>query len=131
MVRADRVGGRTRLGCRFELEDETVRRQVISFVFGDSARWKYFTEAQHAKGISTVHTFLKLIRIGTYGMLRHAAGLTMLGLNRIRSQAKQAYSSSRNKIYGHRPLRLPFPQISEEMGQTTGYAASRPLCNAR
>jgi cellulose synthase (UDP-forming) len=123
VLRVDRVGGRARLGCRFELKDEAVRREVISFVFGDSARWKYFTEAQRAKEISTVHAFLKLIRIGTYGMLRHAAGLTMLGLTRIRSQARQAYASSRDTIYGQRPLRLPFPQISEEMGQTTRYAS--------
>jgi hypothetical protein len=116
VVRVDPAGGRTHLGCRFEIEDETVRREVISFVYGDSARWKYFTETRRAKGISTIRAFFKLMYIGLKGMLRHAAGLTQLGLNRIRSQARMAYLFSRNRIDWQRSLSRPsHPNLGERV----------------
>jgi len=121
VVRVDPAGGRTHLGCRFEVEDETVRRQVISFVYGDSARWKYFTETRRAKGISTIRAFFKLMYIGLKGMLRHAAGLTQLGLNRIRSQAARANVFSRNGINRQRPISLPATPILGERVRVKGY----------
>jgi cellulose synthase (UDP-forming) len=121
VVRVDPAGGRTYLGCRFEVKDESVRRQVIRFVYGDSARWKYFTEAQHTKGISTIHAFFALLRIGLKGMMRHGAGLTRLGLNRIRSQAVKAYGYSRNGIDRQRAIRLPASSISGERGRAGEY----------
>jgi len=112
MVRVDSQRGRTRLGCRFDIQDETDRRRVISFVYGDSARWKYFTEARRAKSVGTIFAFFKLMRIGLKGMARHAAGLMQLGLNRIRLQPAMAYAFSRNGMYRQRPIRLPATPLS-------------------
>ncbi len=90
VVRVDDEGGRPTLGCRFESDDATVRRQVIGFVYGDSRRWKYFTEGRGEKGIGTIRAFFKLVKIGLKGMWRHAAGLTRIGIRRIRRQAEAA-----------------------------------------
>jgi cellulose synthase (UDP-forming) len=90
-VRLTRVvdeGGRRILGCRFESKNESVRRQVVGFVYGDSGRWKYFTEARRGKAISTLRAFFKLVSIGLRGAWRHAAGLTRLAVGRLRSQRR-------------------------------------------
>jgi cellulose synthase (UDP-forming) len=81
-------GGRRTLGCRFETDDASVRRQVIGFVYGDSGRWKYFTEGRRGKGIGTIHAFFKLVNIGLKGTWRHATGLTRLGIQWIRRQPR-------------------------------------------
>jgi cellulose synthase (UDP-forming) len=88
VIRVDDKGGRKTLGCRFETDDAAVRRQVIGFVYGDSGRWKYFTEGRHGKGIGTIRAFFKLVNIGLKGTWRHATGLTRLGIRRIRRQPK-------------------------------------------
>lgn len=90
VVRVDDAGGRPTLGGRFETGDAAVRRQVIGFVYGDSGRWKYFTEGRGEKGIGTIRAFFKLVRIGLKGMWRHAAGLTRVGIRRIRRPAETA-----------------------------------------
>ena len=63
---------------------------MIGFVYGDSGRWKYFTEGRRGKGIGTIRAFFKLVNIGLKGTWRHAAGLTRLGIRRIRRQPKTA-----------------------------------------
>jgi len=90
VIRVDDEEGRKTLGCRFEADDASVRRQVIGFVYGDSGRWTYFTEGRHGKAIGTIRAFFKLVTIGLKGTWRHAAGLTRLGFQRIRRQAKTA-----------------------------------------
>ena len=90
VIRVDDGGGRKTLGCRFETDDAAVRRQVIGFVYGDSGRWKYFTEGRRGKGIGTIRAFFKLVNIGLKGTWRHATGLTRLGIRRIRRQPKPA-----------------------------------------
>jgi cellulose synthase (UDP-forming) len=80
--------GRRTLGCRFITADESVRRQVTGFVYGDSGRWKYFTEGRRGKAINTLRAFFKLVNIGLRGSWRHAAGLVNLGIQRIRRQAR-------------------------------------------
>jgi cellulose synthase (UDP-forming) len=88
VIRVDEENGRKTVGCRFETADESVRRQVIGFVYGDSGRWKYFTETRRGKGIGTIRAFCKLVGIGLRGTGRHAAGLTRLVIQRIRRQTK-------------------------------------------
>ena len=90
VIRVENGRGRQTLGCRFETDDASVRRQVIGFVYGDSGRWKYFTEGRRGKGIGTIHAFFKLVNIGLKGTWRHATGLTRLGIRRIRRQPKTA-----------------------------------------
>jgi len=90
VIRVDDGGGRKTLGCRFETDDAAVRRQVIGFVYGDSGRWKYFTEGRHGKGIGSIRSFFKLVNIGLKGTWRHATGLTRIGIRRIRRQPKTA-----------------------------------------
>jgi len=85
VIRIDDEGGRKTLGCRFETDDESIRRQVIGFVYGDSGRWKYFTDGRHGKGIGTIRAFFKLVGIGLRGTWRHAAGLARLGVGRLRA----------------------------------------------
>jgi cellulose synthase (UDP-forming) len=88
VLRVQDEGGRTTLGCRFDVADEAVRRQVTGFVYGDSERWKYFSETRRAKVIGTVRAFFRLVRIGLKGSGRHAVGLMRLGIERIRSQVR-------------------------------------------
>lgn len=88
VIRAVDERGRKILGCRFITEDESVRRQVIGFVYGDSARWKYFTEGRRGKAIGNLRAFFKLVSIGLKGSWRHAAGLTRLAMGRLRLQRK-------------------------------------------
>jgi cellulose synthase (UDP-forming) len=76
------------LGCRFMTSSEELWRRVIGFVYGDSARWKYFADGRRVQGIGTIRAFFKLVRIGLQGTWRHAAGLMRLGLSRILRQAK-------------------------------------------
>jgi cellulose synthase (UDP-forming) len=90
VIRVDDEGGRKTLGCRFEIDDATVRRQVIGFVYGDSGRWKYFAEGRRGKGIGTIHAFFKLMNIGLKGTWRHAAGLARLCVRSIERQVKTA-----------------------------------------
>jgi cellulose synthase (UDP-forming) len=71
------------LGCRFVTPNEDLRRRVIGFVYGDSARWKYFADGRRVKGIGTIRAFFKLVGIGLKGSWRHAAGLMRLGMSRI------------------------------------------------
>jgi hypothetical protein len=87
VLRTQEEGGSKILGCRFESGDETLRRQVIGFVYGDSRRWKYFAETHRIPGIGTIRAFFKLMRIGLRGSGRHAAGLIRLGIQRMRRQA--------------------------------------------
>ena len=82
--------GRRTLGCRFIIENESVRRQVVGFVYGDSRRWRYFTEGRRGKPISTMRAFFRLVSIGLRGLWRHAAGLTRLALGQLRPQRKTA-----------------------------------------
>ena len=88
LIRAVDEKGRKTLGCRFITEDESVRRQVVEFVYGDSGRWKYFTEGRRGKAIGTLRAFIKLVSIGLKGSWRHAAGLARLTMGRLRSQKK-------------------------------------------
>jgi cellulose synthase (UDP-forming) len=81
------AGGRKILGCRFDIGDETVRRQVIGFVYGDSGRWKYFSETRRVQAIGTIRAFFRLVWIGLKGTGRHAAGLMRLGIERFRAGA--------------------------------------------
>ena len=90
VIRAESAGGRQTLGCRFETDDASVRRQVIGFVYGDSGRWKYFTEGRRGKGIGTIHAFFKLVNIGLKGTWRHAAGLARMCLQWVRRRARTA-----------------------------------------
>jgi hypothetical protein len=87
VLRTQDEGGRTTLGCRFAPEAEAVRRQVVGFVYGDSRRWKYFSESRHVKGIGTLRAFFRLVRIGLKGSGRHAAGLIRMGIGRVRRAA--------------------------------------------
>jgi cellulose synthase (UDP-forming) len=84
VLRTQDEGGRTTLGCRFAPEAEAVRRQVVGFVYGDSQRWKYFSESRHVEGIGTLRAFFRLVRIGLKGSGRHAAGLIRMGVGRVR-----------------------------------------------
>jgi len=88
VIRIVDEGGRKALGCRFIPEDESVWRQVVGFVYGDSGRWKYFTEGRRGKAIGTLRAFFKLVSIGLKGSWRHVAGLTHLAMSRLRSQRK-------------------------------------------
>jgi len=90
VIRVENGRGRQTLGCRFETDDASVRRQVIGFVYGDSGRWKYFTAGRRGKGIGTIHAFFKLVNIGLKGTWRHATGLARLFLQWIRRQARTA-----------------------------------------
>jgi cellulose synthase (UDP-forming) len=90
VIRAVDERGRKILGCRFIIEDESARRQVVGFVYGDSGRWKYFTEGRRGKAIGTLRAFFKLVGIGLKGSWRHAAGLTRLTMGR-RSAEKKPY----------------------------------------
>jgi cellulose synthase (UDP-forming) len=76
--------GRKTLGCRFVIENESVRRQVVGFVYGDSRRWRYFTEGRRGKAIGTLRAFFRLVSIGVRGSWRNAAGLASLAIQRIR-----------------------------------------------
>jgi cellulose synthase (UDP-forming) len=87
VLRTQDEGGRTTLGCRFAPEAEAVRRQVVGFVYGDSRRWKYFSESRHMRGIGTLQAFFRLVRIGLKGSGRHAAGLIRMGIGRVRRAA--------------------------------------------
>jgi cellulose synthase (UDP-forming) len=89
-IRVLRTGGlrdRQRLGCRFDMSDPEVRRQVIGYVYGDSRRWKYFAEARRVKGVGSFRAFYRLVRIGLKGSWRHAAGMTRLTARRLRFSA--------------------------------------------
>jgi cellulose synthase (UDP-forming) len=90
VIRVENGGRRQTLGCRFDTDDTSVRRQVIGFVYGDSGRWKYFTEGRRGKGIGTIHAFFKLVNIGLKGTWRHATGLARLFLQWIRRRARTA-----------------------------------------
>jgi cellulose synthase (UDP-forming) len=88
VLRARDENGTTTLGCRFVPGNEALRRQVIGFVYGDSGRWKYFSETRRTKTIGTFRAFFRLMRIGLKGSVRHAAGLMRLAVERIRISAR-------------------------------------------
>jgi len=88
VLRVRDENGTTTLGCRFAAGDDSLRRQVIGFVFGDSGRWKYFSETRRTKTIGTFRAFFRLMRIGLKGSVRHAAGLMRLTVERIRTYAR-------------------------------------------
>ncbi len=90
VLRAQDEAGRKTLGCRFEIENETDRRRVVAFVYGDSGRWKYFFETRRVQAIGTLRAFFRLVRIGLKGSGRHAAGLMRLSTERIRTQVRMA-----------------------------------------
>jgi cellulose synthase (UDP-forming) len=90
VLRVQDEGGRKTLGCRFEIEDPAVRRQVVAFVYGDSGRWKYFSDTRRVKAVGTFRAFFRLVLIGLKGSGRHAAGLIRLGIEQIRSRLRMA-----------------------------------------
>jgi cellulose synthase (UDP-forming) len=90
VLRTHDEAGRKTLGCRFDIENETDRRRVVAFVYGDSGRWKYFSETPRAQAIGTLRAFFRLVRIGLKGSARHAAGLMRLSTERIRNPSRLA-----------------------------------------
>ncbi len=84
VLRAFDLDGHRALGCRFDVAKEETRRQVIGFVYGDSTRWKYFSENRTAAGIGSFRSFFNLVRTGLRGSWRNLAGLTKMVAGRIR-----------------------------------------------
>lgn len=80
----DLEGGGRALGCRFDVAEEPTRRQVIGFVYGDSTRWKYFSENRSTAGIGSFRSFINLVRTGLKGSGRNLAGVTRMAAARIR-----------------------------------------------
>jgi len=75
LVRIESFAGGVRVGCRFEDEDEAVRRAIVDYVYGDSARWKYFADLRQVREVGTVRALVRLTATGIRASLRHAAGL--------------------------------------------------------
>jgi len=71
----------TSLGCEFEQSDESLRRQVIGFVYGDSGRWKYFYEARVGRNVNSLKGFFNLLAIGARGSLRNLIGIVRILLD--------------------------------------------------
>ena len=80
-------GGRQVLGCRFDAADEQTRGQVIGFVYGDSARWKYFAEHRPVAGVGTLRSLFNLVRTGLRGSGRNMAGLAKMAVRSLRPAA--------------------------------------------
>jgi cellulose synthase (UDP-forming) len=75
VLRVQNRPGRVMLGCHFEAGSPEVLRRIIGFVYGDSGRWKYFADARHTGGVSSLRALYRLVRIGLKGSWRNAAGL--------------------------------------------------------
>jgi cellulose synthase (UDP-forming) len=69
------------LGCEFVPPDEIARKQVVSFVYGDSNRWKYFHESGIGRAVGSFKGFLNLLSIGVKGSLRNLRGIARILLD--------------------------------------------------
>jgi cellulose synthase (UDP-forming) len=84
VMRRSAAGGRTRLGCRFEVADPDVRRRLVDYVYGDSGRWKYFADGRPGASLGTFRAFGRLARIGMKGAGRSLAGMGRMVRQRLR-----------------------------------------------
>jgi cellulose synthase (UDP-forming) len=85
VLRSQVVNGRRRLGGYFDMGRPEVRREVIGFVYGDSRRWKYFSDSRLIRGVGSFRAFSRLVRVGLKGSWRHAAGMAHLAAQRRRA----------------------------------------------
>lgn len=75
LVRIEPFAGGVRVGCRFEDDDEAVRRAIVDYVYGDSARWKYFSDLRQVREVGSLRALFRLTATGLRASLRHASGL--------------------------------------------------------
>jgi cellulose synthase (UDP-forming) len=90
------------LGCEFEQPHDVDRRRVVGFVYGDSNRWKYFYEANIARGINSYKGFLNLLLIGAKGSVRNLAGIVSIFLDFLRHMGLTFYNSIKIERRGKR-----------------------------
>jgi hypothetical protein len=70
-------------GARFDIVNEENFQQIISYVYGDSQRLKYFHQARTERTLNTFKGFLNLNKIGVRGTIRNLRGLVKIALNTI------------------------------------------------
>jgi cellulose synthase (UDP-forming) len=69
-----------RLGCEFE-EDTKRMPEIIGFVYGDSRRWKYFSETGRLGAVGSMRAFRRLLRVGAAGAARHMGAISLFFLD--------------------------------------------------
>lgn len=75
IVRRAEVKEGTLFGCRFDTTKDSIRRQIIEFVYGDSRRLKYFYQTGTKTRRSSFRGFYNLVGFGLGGFHRNAKGL--------------------------------------------------------
>ncbi|MCP3940008.1 MAG: glycosyltransferase [Desulfobacteraceae bacterium] len=64
-----------RLGCSFVRQNLHQFTQIVNFVYGNSSRWKFYGEHGRRRGIGTLIGFVKILRIGGYGLVSNFKGI--------------------------------------------------------
>ncbi|SLM32432.1 Strongly similar to cellulose synthase, catalytic subunit (UDP-forming) (modular protein) [Desulfamplus magnetovallimortis] len=71
-------GKRTILGTLFVADDKAHLLNVINFVYGDSSRWKFFSQNEKTTPVGYVRGFFRLLKIGIWGTFSNFRGVASL-----------------------------------------------------
>ncbi len=74
-----------KLGSLFMLDTASQRERIVSYVFGESQRWRFFGEHYTGPGMSTSRGLVLLFKLAISGSLRNITGVFKLLLVRIKT----------------------------------------------
>ncbi|MBF0229233.1 MAG: glycosyltransferase [Desulfamplus sp.] len=78
-------GDHSILGCLFTATNQADMTDIINFVYGDSSRWKFFSQRGKTAPVGYVSGFLLLIKTGIIGTLTNFRGVSYIVFDNIKN----------------------------------------------